>query len=95
MPAYVIASVEILDAEGYAVVRAGVRETIERYGGRYLALRGRVEVLEGNWAPRQAAIIEFPSYEDAVRWYESPEYAPLKRARIRTARSDLESGPPR
>jgi uncharacterized protein (DUF1330 family) len=89
LPAYVIANVDITDPDGYAEVKNRVRETIERHGGRYLSLRGKMEVAEGDWVPRQVAIIEFPSYEDARRWYDSAEYEPLKEIRMRTARSEV------
>ena len=57
----------------------GIEPTLAAYGGRYQALfRHRVTPLEGDWAPPKGVVIlEFPSYERALAWYRSPEYAPL------------------
>ena len=38
---------------------------------------GRVIPKEGNWQPRHLLMLEFPSLEQAERWYNSPEYKPL------------------
>jgi uncharacterized protein (DUF1330 family) len=40
------------------------------------------ETLEGVWSGNWTVLIRFTSWEAAVEWYESPDYAPLKRARI-------------
>jgi uncharacterized protein (DUF1330 family) len=73
MPAYVIADVEIVNAERYADYSAQVPATLEPYGGRFL-VRGGATTIEGDWLPRRLVIIEFPSIDAAHRWYESPEY---------------------
>lgn len=48
--------------------------SIERFGGRYLALSNQVESLEGPPPPLAMAVIEFPSLELAQAWYASSEY---------------------
>jgi uncharacterized protein (DUF1330 family) len=35
------------------------------------------------------AIIEFPTHEDAQRWWDSPEYAPLRALRQATGPTSL------
>ena len=69
----------------------GVEETLARYGGRYQsALRHRVATLEGDWhPPKGVVILEFPSYEQALAWYHSPEYAPLRELLMATGRFDV------
>ena len=47
MPAYLIAQVDVKDADRYARYRELVPATIEKFGGRYLARGGRVDALEG------------------------------------------------
>ena len=89
MAAYVVANVDIHGAESYEEYRAGVPATIERYGGRYVARGGTVEVLEGDFTPKRLVIVEFPTLDQARRWYHSPEYAPLRAIRQRTATSQL------
>ena len=89
MAAYVIADVEVTDPAGYDEYRKGVPATIAAHGGRYLARGGAVQVLEGDWIPRRAVILEFPSLERARAWYDSPEYRPLREMRARASNSRL------
>lgn len=67
-----------------------VEETMALFGGGYQSvLRHRVTVLEGDWnPPKGVTILEFPSYEQALAWYQSPEYAPLLELRKKTGRFD-------
>ena len=85
MAAYVIADVEVTDPALFEDYRGKVSATIEKYGGRYVARGGKVETLEGDWQPHRVVILEFPSYERAREWYNSPEYKPLIALRQRAA----------
>ncbi len=85
MAAYVIANVRVTDPDRFPEYSSQVLPTVERYGGRYLARGGEVEVLEGDWEPRRLVVLEFDSVGGAKEWYESPEYAPLKRLRNEVA----------
>jgi len=38
-------------------------------------------VVWGEWAHPRTVVIKFPSYEVAMDWYHSEEYAPVKRIR--------------
>jgi len=89
MAAYVIAEVEVTDPAAYEEYRKKVPATIAQYGGKYLARGGATETKEGGWAPERLVVLEFPSMEQARRWYHSPEYAPALALRIRAARSKL------
>jgi uncharacterized protein (DUF1330 family) len=89
MPAYVIADIEVIDPQGYEEYRQRVPATIAAFGGRYLARGGQTEVLEGPWSPKRLVILEFPSFERYRAWWTSPQYAPLRALRERTARSSL------
>jgi uncharacterized protein (DUF1330 family) len=75
MAAYVLAEIEITNPEGYKDYSAIVPATIEQYGGKFLHRGGGIHVLEGDWPQRRRVIIEFPSKERALEWYNSPEYA--------------------
>ena len=48
------------------------------------ALYGHHEVIEGA-AVEGAAILEFPSFEEAKRWYDSPAYLEAREHRLRGA----------
>jgi uncharacterized protein (DUF1330 family) len=76
MNAYVIGEIEVTDPAVYDDYRKQVLATITKYGGRFLARGGKSEPLEGA-APKRMVLLEFPSYQQALKWYRSPEYAPL------------------
>jgi uncharacterized protein (DUF1330 family) len=78
---------EILDPEATKQYRERVLETVAQYGGRYLALGGPFELLEGDWQPVIPVIIEFPSLEQAKAWYDSDIYRPLRDLRLNATRS--------
>ena len=86
MAAYVIADIEITDPAAYEEYRAKVPATITQYGGKYVARGGKTDSLEGGWAPKRIALLEFPSLEQARKWYRSPEYAPLIKIRQKASR---------
>ena len=65
-----------------------VEATFLPYGGRWLALDGAIEVLEGAW-PGSVVLMEFPDRETARKWYDSPEYQDILRLRTDNAVSDL------
>ena len=89
MPTYLIGTVTVEDAEGFAEYSKRIPEMIERYGGTYRARGGTVEVLEGSWAPTRVVVVEFDSFEQAKLWYESEEYQALADIRRRCAETDL------
>ena len=68
-----------------------VEATMARYGGAYQSLlRHQVTTLEGEWHPDKGVVIlEFPNSEQALAWYRSPEYAPLRELRNKTGRFDV------
>lgn len=89
MAGYVIADVEVTNPELFGGYRALVPETVELYGGRYLARGGETTLIEGDRAPSRAVIIEFESAARAKEWYDSPEYEPIKRMRLDSANSNV------
>lgn len=89
MKAYVIAEIEVTDQAIYDDYRKQVLATIDKYNGRFLVRGGKTETLEGGWAPKRLIVLEFPSMEQATKWYRSPEYAPLITLRQRGARGRL------
>lgn len=89
MPAYIIANIEITDPDAYAGYRKGVAATVEAFGGRFLARGGRAEALEGSYAVKRIVVIEFPDYERAKAWWDSPGYRALRDLRQRASRGDL------
>jgi uncharacterized protein (DUF1330 family) len=83
MPAYFFVDIrEIRDAAKMDEYRSRVAPTVEKFGGRYLVRGGPFEVVEGAYQPVRLAMLEFPSMDQARRWYDSEEYRELKRLRL-------------
>ena len=89
MAAYVIANVKAHDTASFEEYRRQVPATIVKHGGRYLVRGGRVERLEGTWTPARLVVLEFPSMEQARRWYESDDYRGPKALRMKCAVTDV------
>jgi len=89
MAAYVIAEIEVTDSAAYEDYRSQTPAAIAKYGGKFLVRGGRVESLEGGWAPKRLIVVEFPSMEQALRFYRSPEYTPLIALRQKAATGRL------
>jgi uncharacterized protein (DUF1330 family) len=89
MPAYLIAEIEITNAEGYTEYTKAVPATIEKYGGKFLVRGGKAHPLEGDWPERRRVLIEFPSIEKAKAWWDSPEYAKPKAMRKANSKGRL------
>ena len=89
MPAYFIVDNEVTDPAGFEEYRKQVPATVEQYGGRFLVRGGQIQTLEGDWKPKRIVVTEFPSVEQARRWYDSQEYHALKALRSRSARGSV------
>ena len=89
MTAYVIGEIEVTDPATYEEYRKQVMAVVTKYGGKFIVRGGRVETLEGDWAPKRFVALEFPSLEQAQKWYRSPEYAPLIALRQKASRGKL------
>jgi uncharacterized protein (DUF1330 family) len=89
MSAYVIVNVNTNQPEEYEHYKEMAQKIVAQYGGRYLARGGPMSVLEGTWNPTRIVILEFPTYEKALEWWHSAEYAPAKELRQRLSTTDL------
>jgi len=85
MTAYVIAQLDITDPELFQEYRGKVPATIEKHGGRYTARGGEITPLEETPPKPRVVVIEFDSVAAAQGWYDSDEYAPLAKMRMRAA----------
>lgn len=85
MAGYLIARVDVRDPERYDKYKKLAADAIAKYDGRYLARGGRVETLEGDEESARVVIVEFPSVEQAQKFYDSPEYQEAKDARAGAA----------
>lgn len=89
MTAYVFGEIEVTDPATYEEYRKQVAPVVTQYGGKFIVRGGKLETLEGGWAPKRFVALEFPSLEQARKWYRSPEYAPLIELRQKASRGKL------
>lgn len=86
MSAYLVFTRETtLDASELATYAQQVVATTEGHAIKTLAFRGRQQALEGADA-ESVAIFEFPSFEAAQAWYDSPAYRAVRTHRLNGAR---------
>ena len=74
MAVYLVAHIEVEDAEAYAAYQAAGLPTVGAAGGRIIAGGPGGVSLEGQELPNGTAIVEFPSMQAALDWYSSEEY---------------------
>jgi uncharacterized protein (DUF1330 family) len=86
---YVVVNVHVKDTDHYPEYARLAKDTVTKYGGRYLVRGATPSIVEG--APRleRFVILEFPSLEQARRWYDSDEYRPVRALRHKYADTDL------
>ena len=83
--AYMVAQIEVSNPQHYAEYMKVSPAIIDKFGGRFIARGGRAETLEGPAARGRIVIIEFPSFERAQQFYNSPEYGAAKKLRAGAA----------
>ena len=74
MPAYWIARSRITDPATYKQYTDKVPAILTQYGGKVLARGGRYQIMAGPEKFRRFVVIEFPTFEQGVACFESPEY---------------------
>ena len=74
MPAYWVARSRVIDPVEYKKYTDQVPGIIAKYGGRVLARGGRFRIVEGPEKFHRFIVIEFPSLEQGVACFTSPEY---------------------
>lgn len=89
MAAYLISEIEIHNPQGYEEYRRLVQPTLDKYGGKFIARGGRIDVLEGKWNPKRIVICEFESLAKARQWYDSPEYRIAKDIRQKNSKANI------
>ena len=75
MAAYLIADTDLFDPARYEEYKVRAKAIAEKYGGQYLARGGQLSVKESDlWSPTRVVIVRFESFEQANKFYDSPEY---------------------
>ena len=89
MPGDVVAQINMTNKEGFKVYAEQGPETIKKFGGRYIERAGEYTSMEGKWDYTRNVIIEFPTYEKALEWYNSDLYKPVKELRQKNSEGNL------
>ena len=81
MPAYIIATYDVVDPEKYQDYLAGVTPLLVRHGAEVLVAETAATNLEGE--PRGVyVVLRFESDEAARAWYNDPAYEPVRKIRL-------------
>jgi uncharacterized protein (DUF1330 family) len=90
MKYYFIGEIEVTDQNWVSDYVSNVTRLVERSGGRYLARTPKIEKIEGERKPLQMCVIlEWPSKEAAVSFYESEAYRPYRQNRLSGAKNEF------
>ena len=84
MAAYLIADMEVTDAELLAQFSNRIGALVEAHDGRYLVRRGTIEVVESDRTHDRVVVIEFGDFGKAQAFVNSPEYRELAKIRSRS-----------
>lgn len=85
---FIVDQLEVTDPETMKKYAAGVQATLEKYNARALVRGGAFEVIEGGYTPKRMVVLQFADKAAFRRWYDSPEYAELKRMRLGSSKSN-------
>jgi uncharacterized protein (DUF1330 family) len=81
LPAYVIYQGEISDPGRYEQYKPLAAASIGAAGGRYLARGGETAALEGEAPAGRTVLLEFPTMQAAVDWYNGARYVEARAVR--------------
>jgi uncharacterized protein (DUF1330 family) len=76
--AYIIAFIEVTDPARYELYKKLTPGAIARHGGKFIVRGGEKLTLEGPEENRRVVVLEFPTFEQAKTFYDSPEYRHAK-----------------
>lgn len=74
MAVYFVAQYRVNDPGLYREYQKAAAPSIAKHGGELVAFDVAAKAMEGEAPGPQVVILKFESAEQAMRWYESPEY---------------------
>ena len=77
---YLIAHAVVTNPDAWAEYVAKSKIALDKYQGTPIVRGGRSEIMEGKGTARNV-VIEFPSYENAIGYAKSEEYAEARKLR--------------
>ncbi|MEQ9619855.1 MAG: DUF1330 domain-containing protein [Deltaproteobacteria bacterium] len=89
MAAYMIAQLNVRDQDGYSRYVSNFVPILTQYEGEIVVVDRDCKLIEGEWPYQTTVVLKFPDEEQAMRWYNSPEYQEIVQDRIRAAETNL------
>jgi len=89
MPAYSIVGVTVNNGTLFQQYIDGHTDSLETFGGRFLAAGNDFELIEGSWPDQVFVIHEWPDQKAFRDWYASEEYRPWKKMRHAAATANV------
>jgi len=90
MKHYAVAQFDVTDGAWVRDYVSEVTSMVEARGGRYLARTAAFEYIEADGEQRQTCmLIEWPSKQAALEFYDSDEYRPFRERRLAGSRGDF------
>jgi len=83
--AYIIADVQVTNPTQYEEYKKWSSAAMQAHGAEVCVRGGKVEVLEGDWAPQRLVVLKFADIEAARKFDASPEYGKARTARAGAA----------
>jgi len=87
MLGYAIFNINITNPENYKEYIEKVVKVTKKFGGKYIVRGGATTKIEGTFPYPRTVVIQFPSYQKALDWYNSDEYKPIREIRFKNAKS--------
>jgi uncharacterized protein (DUF1330 family) len=79
--AYVIANVTVTNPEQYEEYKKLSSIAMQAHGAEVCVRGGKVDVIEGDWAPARLVMLKFPSMTAARQFTDSVEYDTARKLR--------------
>ncbi len=89
MKAFWMARAKIIDPVVYQEYREATKISSRNHPRRVLARGGRFEVLEGQTIYDRFVILEYPSFDAALEYFHSPEYAAAAEIRRHASNNEV------
>lgn len=84
---YVVAQITVTDPDAYPAYVAKVQPIIAKFGGEFIVRGGKSVSYEGIPPGERTVVVRFPSYDKAMEWYHSDDYAEAKAMRMAASTS--------
>ncbi len=81
MAAFIIATYDITDPNGFLAYQASVIPILLKHGAEVLVADPNGTALEGE-PGRMTVVLKFASRQAALDWYNDPDYAPVRQLRL-------------